>query len=58
MDRMQDVDAKEQAILDALGAEGAFDALSKALSYDTKEEMYDYIMRCYEIEAPDLGEER
>ena len=50
MDRMETVDKMEESIIEALGYEQAFEALSKALSYDTKEDMYKYIMRMHEIE--------
>ena len=33
---MEYVDKMEQAIIDALGAEGALDAITRALDYDTK----------------------
>ena len=43
------VDQMEDIILETLGAETFLDALIKALDYDTKRDMYEYIMRCYEI---------
>ena len=49
-DRIERVDAMEEAILENLGTEGAFMDLSKALSYDTKEDHYEYIIRNYEVE--------
>lgn len=49
---MQTVDRMEEAIIEALGVEGALDAITRALSYDTKEDIYSYIMRCHDIEEP------
>lgn len=48
---MEYVDAMEQAIIEALGAEGALDAITRALSYDTKEDIYSYIIRCHDIQG-------
>ena len=43
------VDDMEQNIVDALGYEQAFTELSKALDYATKQEMYEYIIRMWDI---------
>ena len=57
MDRMDKVNMMEETIVEQLGYEDAFKALSKALSYDTKEDMYEYITRCYEIKIEEDDEE-
>ncbi len=44
------INSMETDIVSALGYEGAFNALSKALGYDKLEEMYDYIIRVYGIQ--------
>ena len=49
-DYLKKVDAKEELIIEALGYEEAFNNLSKALSYDIKEEMYDYIIRMWDLD--------
>lgn len=48
---MEYVDKMEQAIIDALGAEGALDAITRALDYDTKADIYSYIIRCHDIQG-------
>ena len=50
MDTFARINRKEEAIIEALGFEGALEAISKALSYDTKDDIYEYIIRCYEVE--------
>ncbi len=52
--RMKKTDAQEQLILETMGAEAAFDAITRALSIDQKEEIYSYIIRVYDLEQ---GEE-
>ena len=47
---IEKVDTMEELIIENLGAEGALFAIIKALSYDTKEDIYDYIMRCHDLE--------
>lgn len=49
MDRIAKVDVMEQNIIDQMGAEAALQAIVRALSYDTKENVYSYICREYEI---------
>ena len=46
---MDIVDDMEDCIIMSMGYEEAFKALSKALSHDTKLEMYEYIIRCYDL---------
>jgi hypothetical protein len=48
----------EDKLIEALGYEEAFKALSAALSYDSKEDNYDYILRTYDLndEAEDEDE--
>lgn len=48
---MEYVDKMEQAIIDALGAERALDAITRALDYDTKADIYSYIIRCHDIQG-------
>jgi len=57
-DRVKRVDAMEDKLIEALGYEEAFKALSAALSYDSKEDNYDYILRTYDLndEAEDEDE--
>lgn len=49
MTQFEKVDAMEELIIENLGAEGALFAIIKALDYDIKEDIYNYIIRCYEI---------
>lgn len=51
MTQFEKVDAMENLIIENLGAECALDAIIRALDYDIKEDIYDYIIRCYEIEV-------
>ena len=51
---METVDRMEQIIIDALGEAGALDAITRALSYDVKEDIYSYIIRCHDLEAEDV----
>lgn len=51
MTQREHVNIMEREILDALGVQGAFDALTKALGLDTLEEMYEYIIQVYDIEV-------
>ncbi len=53
-ERMQRVDDMEETIINNLGERGALDAITQALSYDQKEEIYSYIVRVYDLDA---GEE-
>ena len=50
-DTYNDMYSKEDIIIDALGYEGAFNAVSKALDTDTKNDIYDYIIRVYELDT-------
>ena len=56
MDTFTRINRKEEAIIEELGFKEAFNAVSKALSYDTKEDIYDYIIRCYEVEIEEEEE--
>ena len=49
MDFMTKVDKMEEFILERVGTEEFFEALTRALSYDVKNEMYEYIMREYDL---------
>ena len=50
MTQFEKVDAMEELIIENLGTEGALSAIIKALDYDTKADIYDYIIRCHDIE--------
>lgn len=50
MDRMKKVDNIEEVLKEYLGAEGLLEAITRALNYDTKEDIYNYIVRMYDIE--------
>ena len=50
MKRFKEIDEMEERIIDALGESGALDAITAALDYDIKEDIYDYIIRNYELE--------
>lgn len=56
MDRMQKVDAIEERIMDYLGTEEMLLSMIKALSYDTKEDIYKYICQCHDISIEDIEE--
>lgn len=57
MDRMAKVDMWEEKLIEGMGVESFLDALVRALSYDTKEEMYEYIGRQYDVELDEEAEE-
>ena len=44
------MDKLEEKIIDALGHEQALQEISKALDYATKEDIYDYIIRMWDID--------
>lgn len=50
MDRIKKVDNIEEVLKEYLGAEGLLEAITKALNYDTKEDIYDYIARIHDID--------
>lgn len=50
MRTFEKVNAMEDLIIESLGEAGALDAICQALDYDTKEDIYDYIIRMYDIE--------
>ena len=50
MTQFEKVDAMENLIIENLGAEGALFAIIKALGYDIKKDIYEYIIRCYDLE--------
>ena len=56
-DMMNDVNAMEDKIIEALGYEEAFLSVSKALDVDTKNDVYKYIMRNWDIPMDDEDEE-
>ena len=58
MDRIQKVDAIEERMIDYLGTEEMLLSMIKALDYDTKEDIYDYICRCHDIDIEDITEEQ
>lgn len=50
MKSFKQIDAMEECIINALGESGALEAITAALDYDVKEEIYDYIIRNYDLE--------
>lgn len=50
MTQFEKVDTMEELIIENLGAEDALFSIIKALDYDTKADIYDYIIRCHNIE--------
>ena len=56
MDRMQKVDAIEERMIDYLGTEEMLLSMIKALDYDTKEDIYEYICQCHDIDIEDITE--
>lgn len=50
------VDAMEDAILESMGAQGFLDALTRAMDYDTKDDLYKFIIRVYEVPFGDAEE--
>ncbi len=47
---LEKVDKMEERIIETLGAEGALNAITRALDYDTKDNIYTFICQQYEIE--------
>lgn len=45
------IDAMEEEIKEALGTEKMLDAVLRALDYDTKADIYDYIKRMYDLDV-------
>lgn len=56
-DMMNDVNIMEDKIIEALGYEEAFLSVSKALDVDTKNDIYKYIMRNWDIPMDDEEDE-
>ena len=54
---MSDVDDMEQLIIDAMGTDGYYEAVSRALDYGTKADIYDYIIRVYDLDYNEEEEE-
>ncbi len=52
-ENMKQIDQQEELIIDNLGTAGALEAITRAMSYDDKKEIYDYIIRVYDIETED-----
>ena len=57
MDRMAKVDMWEEKLMEGLGAESFLDALVRALNYDVKEDVFEYIGRHYDVELDEEAEE-
>ena len=53
MKTFKEVDSMEECIIDALGDAGALEAITAALDYNTKADIYDYIVRMYDLEVED-----
>lgn len=45
------IDTIEKEIKEALGTEKMLDAVLRALDYDTKADIYDYIKRMYDLDV-------
>lgn len=56
MNQFSRVDTMEQALLEELGESTFLDAITRALDYDTKEDIYKYIARCYDIDLEEVEE--
>ena len=54
MTEFEKVDAMENLIIENLGNEGALFAIIKALDYDTKKDIYEYIIRCTTLKLTKL----
>ena len=50
MKSFKEVDEMEERIINALGESGALEAITAALDYDVKADIYEYIIRMYELE--------
>ena len=48
-DMLNDVQEMEDLIIDTLGTEEALNAITKALDVDTKNDIYEYIIRVYDL---------
>lgn len=51
MTQFEKVDTMEELIIENLGVEDALFSIIKALDYDTKADIYDYIIRCHDIDV-------
>lgn len=43
------IDEQQEILTEYLGTENFLDALCRAMSYDTREDLFRYICRCYEV---------
>lgn len=50
MDRMERVDLMEETLLEQLGAETFLNELCRGLSYDEKEDLFEYIARNWNVD--------
>ena len=53
---MDEVDAMEELIVESMGYEGYYESVSRALNIDTKSDIYEYIIRVYELNAEEDDE--
>ncbi len=44
------IDGMEKRIFDALGPEKAYEEINKALGYDTRKDIYEYIIRMWDLD--------
>lgn len=51
------IDRLEQMILEKLGETAFIDAIQRALDYETKQDIYEYIARCYDLEVEEYYED-
>lgn len=54
---MDEVNDMEDLIIESMGYEGYYEAVSRALNYDTKADIYDYIIRVYELNVEEYEED-
>lgn len=46
----EEIDKMQDEIIDALGAEGALDAVLRAMNYTDKKEIFEYIIQMYDLD--------
>ena len=54
---MQDIDAREENLIEVLGKELFLEALLRQMSYDEKVSAFDYIERMYDVETDNFEKE-
>lgn len=51
------VDTIEQTLIEELGETAFINAVTRAMSYYDKQEIYEYIARCYDIDIKECEED-